>query len=84
MQDPGKEISVFCSFYFFPFQLSFSQGVTVAPNARQAQNVNVCLFRDISNVFVLCVSRATDQNRQGNSYPTQSKFPEGKTRRVSC
>lgn len=84
MQDPRKEILVLCSFYFFPFQLSFSQSVTVAQSAHQAQNINVCLFRDLSNVFVLCVSRATDQNRQGNSYPTQSKFPEGKTRRVSC
>lgn len=84
MQDPRKEILVSCSFYFFPFQLSFSQSITVALSARQAQNINVCLFRDLSNVFVLCVSGATDQNRQGNSYPTHSKFPEGKTRRVSC
>lgn len=84
MQDPRKEIPVFCSFYFLPFQLSFSKSVTVARRARQAQNIHVCLFRDLSNVFVLCVSRATDQNRQGNSSPTQSKFPEGKTSRVSC
>lgn len=65
-QDPGKEKPWLLQLPLFPIPVCFSQGVTVALSAWRVQNINVCLFRDTSNVFVLCVSRATDQNRQGN------------------
>lgn len=67
MQNPREEKPWLLQLLLFPIPAFFSQGVTVALSVWQAQNINVCLFRGTSNVFVLCVSRATDQNRQGNS-----------------